>query len=158
LAQVHLASKQFTNAEALLRTVVARIRQTRGDSSRPLGDALVVLGECLLREGKFSSAEPVLREGVPILEREQPGLTPAFAAQNLLGWALLGQKKYADAEPLLVNSYEGLKRRDAQRPDRSRALTLKEGGERVVQLYEAWGKPEKAAECARNWLKPGLLL
>ena len=63
---------------------------------------------------------------------------------SLLGGALLGQGRYAEAEPLVVAGYEGMKAREARIavPERSR---LREAAERVVRLYEAWGKPEQAA-------------
>ena len=64
---------------------------------------------------------------------------------RLVGASLAGQKKYAEAEPLLLEGYQGMVARkdrmevpDWYHPDRAR--------EWLVQLYQAWGKPEKAAE------------
>ena len=57
----------------------------------------------------------------------------------------LGQKNYADAEPLLLAGYEGMKEREAKIPhEYKRRVT--EALERLVQLYDAWGKPDQAAE------------
>jgi hypothetical protein len=58
---------------------------------------------------------------------------------------LAGQKKYADAEPLLLEGYRGMEARQDRiaAPDR---FHLNLGGEWIVQLYQSWGKPEKAAE------------
>jgi len=56
-----------------------------------------------------------------------------------LGTTRLQQKKYAEAEPLLLEAYAGLKQHELQ----SRAS---EAIERLVQLYEAWDKKDKAAE------------
>ena len=63
---------------------------------------------------------------------------------SLLGGSLLGQGRYAEAEPLVVQGYEGMKARESRIavPFRSR---LREAAERVIRLYEAWGKPEQAA-------------
>ena len=60
-----------------------------------------------------------------------------------LGGALLGQGRYAEAEPLIVPGYEGVKRREAKIavPEKFR---LREAAERVVRLYEDWGKTEQA--------------
>jgi hypothetical protein len=70
-------------------------------------------------------------------------LTPN--AKWLLGRALLGQQKYAEAEPLLVQGYEGLKQRhDAIPPQYRNRPTL--ALDSLVQLYEAWGKPDEAAK------------
>ena len=58
---------------------------------------------------------------------------------------LLGQKKYAEAEPLLLQGYEGLvQRRDKIPPKYPNRPT--EALERLVQLYDAWGKKDKADE------------
>jgi hypothetical protein len=64
----------------------------------------------------------------------------------LLGASLLGQRKYAAAEPLLLEGYQGmLERKDRigvpfwYHLNRARDWI-------VVQLYEAWGMPEIAAE------------
>ena len=54
------------------------------------------------------------------------------------------QQKYADAEPLLHESYEGLKTLAAENPALANSLTR--AIESLVQLYEAWGKPEEAAK------------
>ena len=63
----------------------------------------------------------------------------------MLGGSLLGQKKYAEAESLLLAGYEGMK----QRADKIPAIgkpRVKESLQRLVQLYEATGQAEKAAD------------
>jgi len=62
-----------------------------------------------------------------------------------LGAALLGQQKYAEAEPLLLQGHEGLKAREAKIPA-PRKDSLASAAARIVKLYEAWGKADKAAE------------
>ena len=63
----------------------------------------------------------------------------------MIGASLVGQGKYAEAEPLLVQGYEGLKQREAKIPAWAK-VHLTEALEWLVQLYEATGRPEKAAE------------
>jgi hypothetical protein len=63
----------------------------------------------------------------------------------MLGEVMLGQKRYAEAEPLIVAGYEGMKARESEIPPPSRPL-LPEAAARVIRFYEAWGKPEQAAE------------
>ena len=58
---------------------------------------------------------------------------------------MLGQKKFAEAEPLILAGYEGMKAREAKIPAPGRPH-LPEAAERIVQLYEAWGQKDKAAE------------
>jgi hypothetical protein len=62
-----------------------------------------------------------------------------------LGASLAGEKKYAEAEPLLLEGYQGmLARKDRiDVPDR---YHLELAHRWVVRLYQAWGKPDKAAE------------
>jgi hypothetical protein len=95
--------------------------------------------------GLFSRAESTLRQCLAIRQRIQPEDWITFSTRSQLGGSLLGQKKYAEAEPLLLLGYEGLKARQAKIlvPQRTRLI---EARERVVRLYEAWGKPDKAAE------------
>lgn len=61
---------------------------------------------------------------------------------------MAGQKKYAAAEPLLLQGYQGLDVRQAQISPHQR-IFLFEAAERLVQLYEATGKQDKAA----SWKK-----
>ena len=91
------------------------------------------------------------------LDRAQPG-PPSRAAsraivQGLLGESLLRQHKYAEAELLLLASLEGLKAPreawDAETSppqERHGIQALK----RLVQLYDTWGKPERAATWRRE--------
>jgi hypothetical protein len=87
----------------------------------------------------------VLRECLAVREKAVPEDWSRFNAMSLLGGALLGQGKYAEAEPLVVRGYEGIKAREAKVPPPAR-VRLPEAAERVIRLYESWGKPEQAAE------------
>ena len=115
-----------------------------------LADIRMQLGNCLLWQGKYAEAEPWLRQCLPVFEREQSGHASHYNAHALLGWALFGQKKYEEAEPLLLKAYDGLKKPNSERTSASPAQLLKDTAERLGQLYEAWGKPEQAANRAAN--------
>jgi hypothetical protein len=56
-----------------------------------------------------------------------------------------------DAEPLLLAGYEGMKKQEKNIPP-SGKVRLTEAGERIVNLYDAWDKKDKADEW-RNKLK-----
>jgi hypothetical protein len=71
----------------------------------------------------------------------------------MLGQSLVGQKKYAEAEHYLMDGYKGGK----DLVDTFKGfggdpgvlfpmLPIKETMERLVQLYEAWEKPDEAAK------------
>jgi tetratricopeptide (TPR) repeat protein len=144
LANLYLQLKSPAKAEPLLRELVAFQKQRAGADSLPAAAELANLGLNLSQQGRWTESEAVLRECLTIHEQKQPGAWTTCCIQMHLGGALLGQKKYADAEPLLLKGYEGLKPREAQIPARGKAV-LAEALERLVQLYEAWGKPDQAA-------------
>jgi eukaryotic-like serine/threonine-protein kinase len=50
-----------------------------------------------------------------------------------------------EAEPLILQGYEGMKAREAKIPAPAKKR-LAEAAERVVKLYEVWGRKNKAAE------------
>jgi hypothetical protein len=79
----------------------------------------------------------------PHRAQKQPDARPTFKTRSLPGGSLLGQRKYAEAEPLLVAGYEGMKAREAKIPAQSR-VRLTEALERLVQLYDAWGRKDEA--------------
>ena len=68
---------------------------------------------------------------------------------RLLGEALLEQKKYAEAEPLLLSGYEGMKQREDAIPPQDKPR-LTRALERLVKLYEAWGKTGEGDEVAEG--------
>ena len=106
---------------------------------------MAVFGQSLIQRGQWSAAESVLRECLAIREKSQPDEWSTFNTRSTLGGSLLGQKKFAEAEPLIVSGYEGLKAREAKIPPPARPR-LTEAAERVLKLYEAWGKTDKVAE------------
>jgi hypothetical protein len=107
------------------------------------------LGSNLIQQQKWSESEAILRACLAIREKAEPDDWSTFNTRSQLGSSLLGQKKYADAEPLVVQGYEGMKAREVKIPAPSK-LRLPEAAERVVRLYEAWERPEQAAEWRRK--------
>jgi len=98
-----------------------------------------------ISQGKFDAAEPLAREAVEFGRRKQPDDWQTFRAESLLGASLAGKKKYAEAEPLLLAGYSGI----AERRERIGTINwyhLDRAGEWIVQMYQSWGKPDKAAE------------
>jgi hypothetical protein len=65
-------------------------------------------------------------------------------ATSQLGRSLLGQRRSAEVEPLILAGYEELKAREAKIPMVGKPR-LNEAARRVVQLYEAWEKPDQVA-------------
>jgi hypothetical protein len=104
-----------------------------------------MLGKNLLLQKKGAEAEAVLRDCLAIHQQKEPDAWTTFNMQSLLGGALASQQKYAEAEPLLLQGYQGMKERETKFPAASK-MYLTMSLERLVQLYEAWGKPDDAAK------------
>jgi eukaryotic-like serine/threonine-protein kinase len=138
--------QRLDQAEAWQRKWLAVVKEQAGADSLAYGSELAALGRNLLMQKNWSGAEVVLRESVALNEKKQtPTAWTVFDAKGTLGGALLGQKRYAEAEPLLVAGYEGMKQHEGQIPPQEK-VRVTEGIERLVQLYEATGKPEETAK------------
>ena len=96
----------------------------------------------MIKTGKSKEGETILREAVKLRTESLPKEHFWVAVANsALGECLTTQKRFAEAEPLLVESYASLKSRLGQRDPRTA-----EALQRLVKLYEAWGKPAQAAQ------------
>src|SRR5262249_4002293 len=135
-------------ASALAKDLLAAARKMLPAGSPRLAASLAACGAVLVELPAWADAETVLRECLAIRGEKEPDDWRTFNAKSLLGAALLGQQKYADAEPLLVEGYEGMKKRQpapgqhGAGPDPEQ---LTEALERLVQLYDQWEKPDQAA-------------
>jgi tetratricopeptide (TPR) repeat protein len=146
LAVAYESIGRWSDAEPLRRERVAFMQKTEPAGSLPLANDLGPLGHNLLQQEKWSEAEPVLRECLKILDASHSEDWSRFNTMSMLGAALVGQERYDEAEPLIVDGYEGLKERETTVPRRANLPYLPEAARRAIRLYEAWGKPEKAAE------------
>jgi serine/threonine protein kinase/Tfp pilus assembly protein PilF len=145
LGGVLQAQGKLAEAETVLSEALAMRRKLLGSEHPGVANLLGGLAEVLLAQGKFAEAEASVRECLAIREKRLPEGWEMFDARSLLGATLLGQKKYAEAEPLLLSGYSGMKDREERIPaDEKRRL--KEALQRLVELYEATGKPEEAAK------------
>jgi hypothetical protein len=128
-----------------LRELAAAIKQQAGAESLDYAAQLAALGLNLLKQQKPADADPMLRASLTIRQQRQADSWSTFNTQALLGGALAGQQKYAEGEPLLLAGYQGMKEREKDIPANAK-VRLTEALERLVQLYDAWGKPEQAKE------------
>jgi hypothetical protein len=103
-------------------------------------------GELLILQKDYLEAETLLRESLSIRQKNEPESWFTFEAQSLLGGALMGQQRYAEAEPVMLLGYEGLKGRAPKLRPPDAEAGLREAQDRLVQLYDAWGRPDEAAK------------
>jgi serine/threonine protein kinase/tetratricopeptide (TPR) repeat protein len=144
LAANLLNQRKYADAESLFREALATCRKRHEEASPGAAGAMAWLGLDLLKQQKYAEAEPFVRESLKIRERIAPDHWATFNTRSLLGGSLLGQEKYAEAEAMLKAGYEGMKQREATIPPGGK-IRLTEATERLMQLYEAWGEPGKAA-------------
>jgi hypothetical protein len=91
-------------------------------------------------------ASLVLRECLELREKSQPDDWSTAETRGLLGEALAGQKDYQGAEPLLLAAQKTLSSRRTKIPPPDRDRTLRDVAGRLIRLYEAWGKLDRASE------------
>jgi tetratricopeptide (TPR) repeat protein len=143
LARLRMDLNGHAAAEALLVEALALAAKRQATAPLETAGIQALLGDCLLRQNQFGKAEPILRACVTAREQKDADGWETYWSKSLLGAALLGQQKYAEAEPVLLASYEGLSQRETRIPAPERAR-IREALDRVVQLYEAWGKKDQA--------------
>jgi tetratricopeptide (TPR) repeat protein len=145
LAPLYEELGKLQQAEALWTKQLAICKRKYGPDEEAVAVVQAKLARNLLLQKKFDKAETQLRECLTLYAKVAPGEWMRFHAMSLLGLCLLGQKQYPEAEPLLLEGYEGLKKREAQIPANWKSC-LSQVPDWLWQLYKAWGKPEKAAE------------
>jgi tetratricopeptide (TPR) repeat protein/tRNA A-37 threonylcarbamoyl transferase component Bud32 len=129
-----------------------RVSQPGGTEDPKTASVLASLGRIKLRRKQPDEAEPLLRESLRIFKKQKSESYVYFHAQTLVGECLTAQGKYPEAEPLLLAGHEGMLRRANEMRPGNNSLT--DAGQRVVHLYEAWGKPEKVAEWRAKLASP----
>jgi serine/threonine protein kinase/tetratricopeptide (TPR) repeat protein len=113
------------------------------------------LASVQLARKEAAAAEVLLRQALPVRLRG-PGIVPIRrrtfpeddwsigATRSLLGATLVAQARYGEAETVLLDAYRELEATPGA-PSRDAAATIA----RLVALYDAWGRPEKAATYRR---------
>ena len=144
LAQTYFLQGNYGQAEELsVRAFEAQRRLLGPEHQSTLASAIAaVLAQ--QHRGEFSAADGLIRAVVEIQRRKKPDGWERYQAESLLGANLAGLGKYEEAEPLLLNGYRGMDARKERMPAPDRAH-LVGARQAVVQLYEAWNKPEQAA-------------
>jgi serine/threonine protein kinase len=150
LAQTYEQVGQLAKAESIYRDLLQQAQREYGSGDPQKAAALGQLGTNVLKQKRFTEAEPLLRQCLTIRAKTQPDEWTTFHTCSALGEALLGQPKYAEAEPLLVQGYEGMKQRQDTIPPAYRQVCLTEALERLVRLYEAAEQKAKAADWRRK--------
>ncbi|UCE60824.1 MAG: serine/threonine protein kinase [Phycisphaerales bacterium] len=89
--------------------------------------------------GEIAKAVETQRQAISLLPPEESPLRTRL--EVALAEYLIEQGDYLEAESLLLNGISNLRGNPYAQPEQEREVV-----ERIVRLYEAWGKPDKAAE------------
>jgi tetratricopeptide (TPR) repeat protein len=137
-----LAEGDLRQAEAALSEALRIERAGLPPGHRAIGQALGALGWVQAQSGRPQQGAQLLREALKICDRTWGSDHWVTAdAESRLGGCLTTLKQIDQAEPLLLNSYKKLHATLGTPPLRRHQAT-----ERLVDLYEAWGRKEKAKE------------
>jgi tetratricopeptide (TPR) repeat protein/tRNA A-37 threonylcarbamoyl transferase component Bud32 len=129
----------LVEAEARLRDALAVQRRLLPSGLAELASTLVNLGATLNGLGSSEEAAPLLQEAVDSfasLLGDNHSITGA--ARSALGDCLVRLERYEEAEKQLLEAYRILESDGRQRETRTRTV------DRLVALYEAWGRSEQA--------------
>lgn len=131
---------QLDEAENLYREAMTIDRKVLGNEHPLVLNDLTRLGDLLLLKGDSQNAISMANEVLKIPTEKLPENDRIRArAESIVGAALTKQKRYEEAEPELIDAYKILAVPEKKSGDDK---TLK----RIIDLYQAWGKSEKADE------------
>jgi len=147
LAALYQEERKYSEAEPLLTKTLEMDRRVLGPKHPTTATCLTSLAKLRLAQHRDAEAETLLRESLNAKDDEGPYSWQPFERRSLLGLSLMEQSKFAEAEPLLVAGYRGLLQRKSALPA---AVSVEQAGERVVQLYTRWGKPDQAAQWSQQ--------
>ncbi len=139
-----LQQGKLVEAEPYCREAMESRRRVLGDEHFQTRFSINNVVKLLIAQEKYADAEQLARGNLPgkVWMRAEEDWHTADT-RSLLGESLVGQGQYEEAEPHLLEGHAGL---DATTPIGRRRRHLPPSVERLVHLYEAWGKPDKAAE------------
>jgi eukaryotic-like serine/threonine-protein kinase len=144
-ASMYQRQGKYALAETYAAQALAGRRHALGSAHPDTMASASDLALAHVSRGKFAESEPLAREALEFNLKNHPEDWQRFRVESLLGASLAGQKKYAEGEPLLLSGYQGMTARK-DRIDVPDWYHLDRAREWLVQLYQAWGKPDKAAE------------
>jgi serine/threonine protein kinase/tetratricopeptide (TPR) repeat protein len=144
LAALYREQGKYDKAQTLLIEALAARQRALGPQNPDTIEDLMMLGLVHLNQQHYAEVESLLAELVT-RDKEPTDSWMRYFAQAIFGAALSGQKRYEEAEKLLIGGYGALTERAALIPANGKSA-LDKTGQWIVELYNAWGKPERAAE------------
>ena len=116
-----------------------------GERHPLVATSTIGLARIRIEQDQYDEAEPLLHEALSIREEALPAHHPdRIEAATMLGACLTMLERYDEAEALLVDAHEQL---TAHPPEDGETLT-QQTLQRLVELYDAWEKPNYRSEYA----------
>jgi tetratricopeptide (TPR) repeat protein len=151
LASVLEKKGEYDEAEALYREALASFRELRGDDHPTVASTLRGLASLVARLGTppGEQAKGDCEEALPLFQEALEIEAKTFDAESVTsvgtlvdyGECLAQLGRFEAAEEQMLVAYSRILQ--AQGEDAPSKVSI---ARRLVRLYEAWGKPEKAAE------------
>jgi serine/threonine-protein kinase len=142
LGRTLLGRGELEEAESYYRRALAiRARRYKGEDNVHVARTKTGLAALFLARGDAEAAEKLVSEALEVLAGAD-GSRIGFAradARSVWGGCLVALGRYDEAEPILLDSYQTI--RDIHGDGSSFTRVARK---RVVDLYEAWGKPAEA--------------
>jgi len=135
---------EYAEAEVLFRQAIAIDRRILGDGHPTIAIFVNNLARLLQHKGDYDAAELQYRQAIEVYRKTYPEDHWEIATvKSLLGACLMEARRYGEAEPLLLESYPIIRSNFGGSHNRT-IVALR----RIVDLYNAWGQPQKAARFA----------
>ncbi|MEY2427208.1 MAG: eukaryotic-like serine/threonine-protein kinase, partial [Verrucomicrobiota bacterium] len=136
---------RLVEAETLGKeTLNARLRTRANQDDVGTARTLLYLGRVLVEESKLDEAEPLLQEALTTFRKDasiKPRPELAAQAANWLGAIQLARKAYPEAEKLMLPGCERFFAANVEMTPNELRVAVGH----IVNLYQAWGKPEQTA-------------
>ena len=142
LAGAYSALGRLEEAHELFTEAVRESRRVFGDEHLQTAYLMTNMGINCVRQGLYQEAEELYRHALSVRRRQLGEVHPETSqVPVLLADLYKVQGRFVEAETMLLNLQEAVE--DAVGPAYNRKLNPVE---KLVDLYDAWGKADKAAE------------
>jgi len=141
LALVLREKGDLDQAISLFREVTELDRKNLGEEHPYIASRMNNLAATLGRKGDYPAAEDLYRRSLVIQRKTFPDKSWQIATTKfLLGACLKEEKRYPEAESLMLEAFPIIEKSFGIGHPRAQGAV-----KRLVDLYEAWGKPDRAA-------------
>ncbi|MCG3164156.1 MAG: Serine/threonine-protein kinase PknD [Acidobacteria bacterium] len=131
----------YAGAEALFQQTLALNRKLHGELHPVTANTISNLAEVYFYKGRYNDALRLYRRALDdFLKLLHPDHWMVVRTRSFLGACLTKLKHYSEAEEQLLAAHAGLKTVRGEQHEVTRKTVS-----RLIELYEAWGKPGQAA-------------